>query len=114
MIYLASIIVGSAITALLYQLIGWDKISECMKLWLRSDYWTDYNRVEFAAWVTKAAVIIPGLVFGVEIWQLHFLTLITSAALIWASMRKLLPTLVAFNSLWIILSTTVILRKFFA
>ena len=75
-----------------------------------SKYWTDYNIIEFSAWMAKAAIIIPGLVYGKEIWQLHFLTLITSSLLIWASMRKSLPTLIIFNTIWIFISLTVIFR----
>jgi hypothetical protein len=108
MAYGVSLVIAAALTAALYYFVGWRRVADCMAMWGRRDYWTDYNIVEFAAWIAKAIIIVPGLVFGVQIWQLHFLTLMTSAALIWASMRKLLPTLVAFNTLWIALSTTVI------
>ncbi len=109
--YTIAMALAALITALVYTLVSWRAIWDCLKLFGKREYWTSYNIVEFLAWATKAAVIVPGLVFGVEIWQLHILTLITSAALIWASMRKLLPTLVAFNTLWIFLSMTVIVRK---
>jgi hypothetical protein len=33
--------------------------------------------------------------------------------LIWASMRKDLPTLIIFNTLWVIISTTVIVKNIF-
>ena len=79
-------------------------------MFLDPKYWTDYNTIEFSAWMAKAAIIIPGLVYGKEIWQLHFLTLITSSLLIWASMRKSLPTLIVFNTIWIFISLTIILR----
>lgn len=75
------------------------------------EYWTSYNKIEMAAWMAKAAIIIPGLVFGKEIWWLHFITLLTSSLLIWASMRKSLPTLIVFNTIWIIISLTIILRN---
>jgi hypothetical protein len=74
-------------------------------------YWTDYNVIEFCAWMAKAMIIVPGLIFGVEIWYLHFLTLTTSSLLIWASMRKSLPTLIVFNTIWIIISLTIIIRN---
>jgi len=109
--YLIAIIIASGLTIFIYQRVGWRAIIDCYKLFSNRDYWTNYNIVEFLAWATKAAVIVPGLVFGIEIWELHILTLITSAALIWASMKKLLPTLVAFNTLWIFLSMTVIVRN---
>lgn len=108
--YLIAGALALALILVVYGVVGWSKIRDCMLLWLRPDYWTAYNTVEFLAWATKAAVIVPGLVFGLEIWWLHILTLGTSVALIWASMRKLLPTLIAFNTLWIFLSMTVILR----
>ena len=76
-------------------------------------YWTDYNTIELMAWTAKAVIIIPGLIFGIEIWQLHFLTLLTSALLIWASMKKSLPTLILFNTLWICISLTIIVKNIF-
>ena len=108
--YVLAALLGSVLTVIVYSVVGWRQIGACMTLWLRRDYWTGYNTVEFLAWATKAAVIVPGLVFGVEVWWLHILTLGTSVALIWASMKKLLPTLIAFNTLWIFLSMTVIVR----
>jgi hypothetical protein len=74
-------------------------------------YWTDYNVIELAAWMAKAIIIVPGLIFGIELWYMHFLTLLTSSLLIWASMRKDLPTLIIFNTLWVIISTTVIVKN---
>lgn len=98
---------------LLYWAIGHRKIWDRYLMFFKKEYWTDYNTVEFAAWMAKALIIVPGLVFGKEIWWLHFFTLITSSLLIWASMRKSLPTLIAFNTLWIGISLTIILRNLF-
>jgi hypothetical protein len=97
-------------TAILYYFIGNAKIVDRYKMYLDKSYWTDYNIIELCAWMAKALIIIPGLIFGVEIWWLHFLTLATSSALIWASMRKSLPTLIAFNTIWICISLTIITR----
>ena len=94
-----------------YRLTGFKKIKNCYRMWLTRDYWTDYNIIEALSWFTKAIIIIPGLVFGIQIWQVYFLALITSATLIWASNKKLLPTLVAFNTLWIWLAVVVILKN---
>lgn len=94
----------------LYYFIGNAKIMDRYKMYLSKDYWTDYNTIEFCAWMAKALIIVPGLIFGVEIWWLHFLTLATSSALIWASMRKSLPTLILFNTIWISISLTIITR----
>jgi hypothetical protein len=94
----------------LYSLIGWKKIIERYKMYFDKSYWTNYNTIELFAWLAKAIIIIPGLVFGIELWYFHFLTLLTSSLLIWASMRKSLPTLILFNTIWICISLTIILR----
>ena len=80
-------------------------------MWFEDGYWVNYNVVETFARLAKAAVILPGLVWQKEIWELHIVTLLTSALLIWVSERKLLPTMVAFNTLWIGLSSVVIVRN---
>ena len=94
----------------LYLVIGVKKIFKRYTMFLDKSYWTDYNVIEFAAWFAKAIIIIPGLVFGIEIWQFHFITLITSSLLIWASMRKDLPTLILFNTIWICISLTILVK----
>ena len=99
------------LTSVTYHLTGWDKIRDCYKMWFSKEYWTDYNIVEFVSWFAKAIIIIPGLIFGIQIWQLYFLTLATSLTLIWASNKKLLPTLVAFNTMWAWLSLMVMAQK---
>ena len=98
------------ITGLLYTAVGWDFIIEKFMMFKDNNYWTNYNTIEFAAWMAKAIIIIPGLVFGIEIWWMHFITLITSSLLIWASMRKSLPTLILFNTIWIGISSYIILK----
>ena len=95
---------------LLYYLVGIKKITSRLLLFKTKDYWTDYNIIEFASWMAKAIIIVPGLIFGIEIWYFHFITLITSSLLIWASMRKSLPTLIVFNTIWIVISLTIILK----
>jgi hypothetical protein len=91
-----------------YTHIGWKNVRDCYGMWFTKDYWTNYNIIEFVSWVAKAIIIVPGLVFGIQIWQLYFLTLLTSLTLIWASNKKLLPTLVGFNTLWVALSIMVL------
>ena len=86
--------------AVVYGHSGYEKIRDCYKMWLTKEYWTNYNIVEGLSWLTKAIIIVPGLIFGISFWWLYFFTLITSLSLIWASNKKLLPTLVAFNTLW--------------
>jgi hypothetical protein len=98
-------------TLALYWLVGFRKIWKRILMFRNGKYWTDYNVIEFCAWMAKAIIIVPGLIFGVELWYMHFLTLITSSLLIWASMRKDLPTLIVFNTIWIVISLTIITRN---
>lgn len=97
----------------LYALIGFSKIKERYQMFLSKEYWTDYNTIEFVSWMGKAIIIVPGLIFGIELWYMHFLTLATSSALIWASMRKSLPTLILFNTIWICISLSVLIKHLF-
>ncbi len=96
---------------IVYAHSGWQKIKDCYRMWLTKEYWTDYNIVEFVSWLAKAIIIVPGLIFGIQIWWLYFLTLATSLTLIWASNKKLLPTLVGFNTLWVWISCMVIAKN---
>ena len=83
-------------------------ILRCYGMFFTKEYWTNYNFIEFLSWVTKAIIIVPGLIFHVQIWWLYFITLATSLSLIWASNKKLLPTLVGFNTLWAWISCMVL------
>lgn len=111
---ITQILVASSVWAILisiaYTYSHWNKIRDCYKMWFTKEYWTDYNKVEFASWLAKAIIIVPGLIFGIQIWWLYFLTLITSLTLIWASNKKLLPTLVGFNTLWVWISCMVLVQ----
>lgn len=92
-----------------YYKTGLDNIRSSYSMWFTREYWSHfYNRVEAVSWTAKAAIIIPGLIFGVQIWQLYYIALCTSLTLIWASNKKLLPTLVAFNTMWAWLSCMVL------
>lgn len=104
------ILIFTIYLSVLYIGIGWTKIWDRYRMYLNKKYWTDYNIIELAAWMAKAIIIIPGLIFGIELWYMHFLTLLTSSLLIWASMRKSLPTLILFNTIWICISLTIIIR----
>ena len=105
---LAAVAVWAILIAVTYTFTGWTKIKDCYKMWFTRVYWTNYNIVEFASWLAKAVIIIPGLIFGIQLWWLYFFTLFTSITLIWASNKKLLPTLVGFNTMWVWLSLMVI------
>lgn len=96
---------------LLYYIVGYKKIWERLIMFKTKEYWTDYNVIEFVSWMAKAIIIVPGLIFGIELWYMYFLTLTTSSLLIWASMRKSLPTLIVFNTIWIIISLTIIIKN---
>jgi hypothetical protein len=100
--------VWAVLTAIVYTHSKWSEIRRVYTMWFTREYWTDYNIVEGLSWLTKAAIIVPGLIFGVQVWWFYFLTLATSLTLIWASNRKLLPTLVAFNTLWVWISCMVL------
>lgn len=75
-------------------------------------YWNKPNTVEFFAFMTKAAIIVPGLLFGIQIWWLYIIALVTSLSLIWSSTVKTLPTIIWFNILWSILAIVAIIKYF--
>lgn len=101
-------LVWSVLLGIAYGHSGFAKIRDCYMMWFTKEYWTNYNIVEFASWAAKAVIIVPGLIFGIQIWWLYFLTLATSLTLIWASNKKLLPTLVGFNTIWAWISCMVL------
>jgi hypothetical protein len=75
-------------------------------------YWNKPNTVEFFAFMTKAAIIIPGLLFGTQIWWLYIFALGTSISLIWSSTVKTLPTIIWFNIIWSALAITALVKHF--
>ena len=110
---LIATIAAVAIISIIYTHSGWRNIRDCYRMWFDRSYWTNYNIVEAASWIAKAIIIVPGLIFGIQLWQLFFVALATSATLIWASNKKLLPTLVGFNSMWIWLSCMVLVQNLY-
>jgi len=76
------------------------------------NYWNKPNTVEFFAFMTKIAIIFPGLLFGQQFWWLYILALMSSFALIWSSTVKTLPTIIWFNILWTTLASAAILKHF--
>lgn len=107
---IVAIVLSLLVVSVVYTHSGWKNIRDCYAMWFAKSYWTNYNVVEAVSWLIKAIIIVPGLIFGIQIWQLYILALITSATLIWASNKKLLPTLVGFNTLWIWLSLMVLVQ----
>ncbi len=83
-----------------------------LKTMKNKEYWNKANTVEFFAFMTKAAIIIPGLLFDTQIWWLFIFALVTSLALIWSSTVKTLPTLIWFNIIWSFLATAAIIKHF--
>lgn len=76
------------------------------------EYWNKPNTVEFIAFVIKAVIIIPGLLFDTQIWWLYVFALLSSFSLIWSSTVKTIPTLIWFNILWSILAIVAIAKHF--
>lgn len=74
------------------------------------EYWNRANTVEFFAFVIKAMIIIPGLLFGYQVWWFYIFAVVSSLGLIWSSTVKTIPTLIWFNILWSILGTIAILK----
>lgn len=72
-------------------------------------YWTKANTVEFFAFAVKAAIIVPGLLFGIQVWWFYVFAVISSLGLIWSSTVKTIPTLIWFNIVWTILGLSAII-----
>lgn len=85
---------------------------EALKTMGRKEYWTRANTVEFLAFVAKASIIFPGLLFGKEIWWLYIFALVSSIGLIWSSTVKTIPTLIWFNILWTGLAIVYLTKHF--
>ena len=72
------------------------------------EYWTNYNIIDALSWLAKAIIIIPGLIWGIQIWELYWIALATSVALIWSSYKRASPNVVAFNTIWCWISCMVL------
>jgi len=109
----AATFTSAVIILLVYGSVGFKKILEVYKLFFSKSYWTSYNNVEFFSWLVKAAIIVPGLLFDFQSPILYGIALVSSISLIWASNKKLLPTLVWFNTLWVWLSCVAIAKQIY-
>lgn len=109
--FILATIVSIILIAIVYKHCTFKAIKDCYSMWFSKEYWKPYNVVEALSWATKAIIIVPGLLFNIQIWWLYCFTLLTSLTLIWASQKKLLPTLVGFNTLWVWISCVVIVRN---
>lgn len=77
-----------------------------------AEYWNKPNTVEFFAFMTKIAIIFPGLLLGKQFWWLYIFALVSSFMLIWSSTVKTLPTIIWFNILWSLLAVLSIAKHF--
>ena len=75
-------------------------------------YWNRPNTVEFIAFIVKGMIIIPGLLFGIQIWWFYIFAALSSLGLIWSSTKKTIPTLIWFNILWTTLAIIAIAKHF--
>ena len=108
---LVATIFSVVVIYLTYIHVGMSNVRRCYSMFLTKDYWVKYNVIEFVSWLVKAIIIVPGLLFDIQHPVLYLIALFTSVALIWASNKKLLPTLVWFNSLWIWLSSVALAKQ---
>lgn len=113
---LNSIIIGSCIAAimvtLIFGVIGFKNVSECVGLWLTRPYWSLVNIVEFLSLTIKSVIIVSGLIFHYSPFYLFWPNLCTSMFLIWVSQKKGLPTLIWFHAIWVWLSSVILVQKF--
>ena len=80
------------------------------KNWGSREYWSKTNIIEAWSFMTKIAIIFPGLLFGVQWWWLYVFALASSFSLIITSTIKTMPTIIWFNILWVILASLSILK----
>jgi hypothetical protein len=96
----------------LYKIVGIHKIVNVLTMFKTKAYWNPlYNKIEAISWISKIGIIVPGLVWGKEIWYLHIVTLISSSLLIWVKAEKGLPTLIVFNTIWMGISSWVLVKN---
>jgi hypothetical protein len=90
----------------------WKTILVVTKQLFTKKYWNFVNTIEFLAFSTKLAIIIPGLLMGKQWWWLYIFALISSVFLILTSTIKTLPTIIYFNLGWSLLSIDAIVKHF--
>ena len=91
-------------------MLNFKDILQVSKKWGSCEYWTKTNIVEAWAFMTKLAIIIPGLLFGVQWWWLYIFALVSSLALILTSTIKTMPTIIWFNIVWVMLASASIIK----
>ena len=91
-------------------MLKFNDILQVSKKWGNREYWTKTNMVEAWAFMTKIAIIFPGLLFGVQFWWLYIFALASSLALIFTSTIKTMPTIIWFNIAWVFLASASIIK----
>jgi hypothetical protein len=91
-------------------MLSFNDILKVSKKWGNKSYWTKTNIVEAWAFMTKIAIIFPGLLFGVQFWWLYIFALASSLALILTSTIKTMPTIIWFNIVWVFLASASIIK----
>jgi hypothetical protein len=91
-------------------MLSFNDILKVSKKWGNKSYWTKTNIVEAWAFMTKIAIIFPGLLFGVQFWWLYIFALVSSLALILTSTIKTMPTIIWFNIAWVFLASASIIK----
>ena len=86
------------------------EIIKVSKKWGDRGYWNTTNTIEAVAFMTKIAIIFPGLLFGQQWWWLYIFALISSLSLIATSTIKTMPTIIWFNVMWVILAVASITK----
>jgi hypothetical protein len=79
----------------------------------KKNYWHSTNTLEWFAFTTKLAIIIPGLLWAKQWWWLYIFAEFSAFSLIITSIKKKLPTIIYFNVMWVILATMQILKHFY-
>ena len=86
-------------------MLKFSDILQVSKKWGTKEYWIKTNIIEAWAFMTKIAIIFPGLLFGVQWWWLYIFALASSLALIFTSTIKTMPTIIWFNIAWVCLAS---------
>jgi len=87
-------------------------MAEVLGQFKHRSYWNRENTLEFIAFMTKIAIIVPGLIFGVQWWWLYIIAFFTSLILVLTSTVKTLPTIIVFNFAWMAIAATSVTKHF--
>lgn len=88
------------------------EIFQVTRRWGNRDYWNKVNIIEAWAFMTKIAIIVPGLLFDKQWWWMYLFALASSLSLVITSTIKTMPTIIWFNICWICLASFAIAKHF--